>query len=453
MRSVNSHPTRCGDRGQAIILFVGIFSVILVMAAVVVDFGLWFAERRSAQRGADLAAAAAAQDLPLSPDLAFDSACHWAIKNGFNFADSDVEVKVDVFARGAPATPVSCSGGAPTLACGSNCDTVRVEVSKDAPRLFTALPFFELPDDIKVGAEAVAGLTSGGTGGVGGIGADQTVLLVDAEAWMGNGCFRSLPPDACFMGRAQAEMGALVDTLAGSAGAQVGYAAYTRCYTPDFDLPTTSFCVPRSLLVVDPTSDVDDLQAAIDSTQPISQGYANICLPLLEAQRMFQDTLGTNRHTVILLSDGDSRYNHSTVWDNAPYPPEPCRPHPFNGNFASAYGKCEELAVQNERALDLATLEQANLLKNPAGLDVEIFVIGLAVCGPDDGKTQDSPGYCGAIVAESDISDNSTPDRVSDQRLLKCIASSSEHYFNVEVGGPWPFEDIASEIVSRSLLQ
>ena len=35
-----------GERGQVLLLFVGTFTVILVIAAVVVEFGLWMAERR-----------------------------------------------------------------------------------------------------------------------------------------------------------------------------------------------------------------------------------------------------------------------------------------------------------------------------------------------------------------------------------------------------------------------
>ena len=68
------------ERGQAIILFVGLFSVVLVMAAIMVDFGVWFAERRSAQRVADLAAAAG-MDLPADDTLAEATALEWAARN------------------------------------------------------------------------------------------------------------------------------------------------------------------------------------------------------------------------------------------------------------------------------------------------------------------------------------------------------------------------------------
>ncbi|MCI0849655.1 MAG: VWA domain-containing protein, partial [Chloroflexi bacterium] len=373
---------------------------------------------------------------------AFISACDWAVKNGFNFADSDVEVKVDVFARGVPATPVSCLGAVPVPACGSQCNTVRVTVSKGAPRLFTALPFFELPDDINVGAEAVAGLTPGGTGGVGGVGADQTVLLIDAQGWMGNGCNRN--PNTCAIGRVRSEASNFVDTIAGTAGAQVGYAPYTQCYHPD--LPDTYPCVSRAI-VVDPTSAVDDLHAAIDGTEPISRGAANLCIPLLEAQRMFERVPSGGRRTVIFLSNGDNRYNHTTFWnDNLGYPPGSCRPFPFDETFNDAFGPCDPTPVPEERLLDQLTLRMADELKSDR---IEIYVIALwsdfAPCGLDviDSGAPD----CTAVG-------DGAPDNIANERLLRCIASSPDHYFSVEIGdSDWFFDDIASEIVSRSLLQ
>ena len=425
------------ERGQAIILFVGIFSVILVMAAIVVDFGLWFAERRSAQRGADLAAAAGALDLPADNGSdealsAFTNACAWAEANGY-----ETGVEVVVFSRGDDPDLTPC--GAPVTSCSAVCDTVRVTVSNSAPRLFTALPFFEI-DPFDVGAVAAAGLTSGGTGGVGGVGADQTVLLVDAQARMGNGCNRN--PETCAMGRLRTEANNFVETIAGAAGAQVGYAPYTQCYSPP--LAATYPCVSRTI-VVEPTSAVGQLHAAINGTDPIRSGAANLCLPLLEAQRMFEQAPSNGRRTIILLSNGDNRYNHTTFWnDNLSYPPGKCRPFPFDETFNNAFGPCDPVPVPEERLLDQLTQQMANELKSDR---IEIYVVGLNVCGSDDGLTQDSPAYCGGI------GDNAQ-DSVSDQRLLKCIASSPDHYFSVQVGDPdWFFQDIASEIVSRSLLQ
>src|SRR3972149_2854324 len=59
------------ERGQAIILFVGIFTVIMVISAIVVDFGLWFSERRGAQKDAD----AAEIDIVSTSDCSAGNSC------------------------------------------------------------------------------------------------------------------------------------------------------------------------------------------------------------------------------------------------------------------------------------------------------------------------------------------------------------------------------------------
>lgn len=440
------------ERGQAIILFVGIFSVILVMAAIVVDFGLWFAERRSAQRGADLAAAAGAQDLPLSPDLAFTSACAWAVQNGFDAEDVDIEVKVEVFARGAATAPVSCSGAAPALACGSDCNTVRVTVSKGAPRLFTGL--FGL-GDFEIGAVAAAGLTFGGSGGVGGTGADQTVLLVDAQSRMRNACNEDQSNlDTCAIANERAAAAALVDSLLGLAGnGQIGYAPYHNCYGPETAIGTPVGCVVDEgtedvVAVVGLTSDSSALRAAIDATVAYTQKPANVCLPLDRANGMFLAEPSSGHKVIVLFSDGSNRYQHKS--SHTFHPPVACHttavdplpPRPACTGSRSA-----------ESELDYRTLQMATHLKDDLG--VEIYVIGLNPCSwaaatdlPANNSWQ--PADCGLVVPG-----HTTEDNVADQRLLMCIATSLEHYQRVNNVAELPnvIEEIAAEIVSRSLLQ
>jgi len=93
---------RRGERGQAIILFVGVVTVIFVMAAITIDFGIWFSERRGAQKDADAASLAGAQELlaqnfvdpaantalkPAITTAAEDAAYEWALRNGVVAAD------------------------------------------------------------------------------------------------------------------------------------------------------------------------------------------------------------------------------------------------------------------------------------------------------------------------------------------------------------------------------
>lgn len=53
------------QRGQAIILFAGLFAVIVLAGAIVIDFGLWFSERRGAQKDSDLSSLAGAWEYAL----------------------------------------------------------------------------------------------------------------------------------------------------------------------------------------------------------------------------------------------------------------------------------------------------------------------------------------------------------------------------------------------------
>ena len=75
-------------------------------------------------------------------------------------------------------------------------------------------------------------------------------------------------------------------------------------------------------------------------------------------------------------------------------------------------------------------------------MPVDIYVIGFKVCGSDDGKTRDTPGYCSAIG-------NADADSMADQRLLKCVASAPGNYFRVSNAADLPnvFRQVAAAIL------
>src|SRR5437870_2189591 len=49
-----------GERGQVLVLFVGLFTVLIALAAFSIDQGLWLGHRRIAQKDADAAVRAGA---------------------------------------------------------------------------------------------------------------------------------------------------------------------------------------------------------------------------------------------------------------------------------------------------------------------------------------------------------------------------------------------------------
>lgn len=82
-----------GERGQALIFFIGIITLIMGMAALAVDVGLWYTDRAVARKDADAAASAAVNEY--DPDTGSTAgatleAQDWAGRNGV--APGDVTV-------------------------------------------------------------------------------------------------------------------------------------------------------------------------------------------------------------------------------------------------------------------------------------------------------------------------------------------------------------------------
>ncbi|HXF50536.1 MAG TPA: Tad domain-containing protein [Dehalococcoidia bacterium] len=146
------------DAGQAILLFVGGFTLIAVAGAIVVDFGLWFSERRGAQKDADMAALAGALQLvsdvdyndPLNPAVvpaAEAAALAWAAANGVDPEDVlNLTVSSDCF---------SADDGV--------YDSVSLDVDRDSRSLFASI-FGLLAPDIGAHARACMGSPYEGTG-------------------------------------------------------------------------------------------------------------------------------------------------------------------------------------------------------------------------------------------------------------------------------------------------
>lgn len=100
------------EQGQSAVLAVVFLTVLLGMAAMVIDFGSWYRADRAAQAAADAAALAGAQALPENPDEAKALAAEYALKNGGGLTTSDVVTTV------VPG------------------DTLRVEVERPTPGFF-----------------------------------------------------------------------------------------------------------------------------------------------------------------------------------------------------------------------------------------------------------------------------------------------------------------------------
>lgn len=78
------------ERGQATVLTVVFLGVLLGMAALAIDVGTWYKQKRDMQAVADAAALAGAQALPEDPSGATSLAIQYASTNGLTLSPSDI---------------------------------------------------------------------------------------------------------------------------------------------------------------------------------------------------------------------------------------------------------------------------------------------------------------------------------------------------------------------------
>jgi len=103
------------ESGQALILAAAAMVVVIGMAAMAIDVGMFLQEKRDLQNAADAAALAGAQDLPTSPANAVANATTWAGENGIGAGELEgVTVSTTYVAS----------------------DTITVQVKRDVPWLF-----------------------------------------------------------------------------------------------------------------------------------------------------------------------------------------------------------------------------------------------------------------------------------------------------------------------------
>jgi len=136
------------ERGQVLILFVALFTVLLLFAAFSIDQGLWLNHRRIAQKDADAAARAGAaaylksiSDGEISPSIAtYATAQAGALKvSAANGAGTTVGT-APVFAPGCDASTVTtCARASCPLTVGTpiaGAPSVEIAVPRPAPGLF-----------------------------------------------------------------------------------------------------------------------------------------------------------------------------------------------------------------------------------------------------------------------------------------------------------------------------
>jgi hypothetical protein len=502
-----------GERGQVLIIFMAMISIIFMVAAVSIDHGLWLAERRSVVRASDLAALAGARDLPASPststfDFASDcdvlplagDACragfHWAQLNGYAPGQNDALVTIHFFCGNhLPWTVIDSINNQQAGDTDSICKNENCPASGVGP-CDAQFPFSPCPTtphavgtageggcdviNVDIGTPGVSLLsnyfggvnfdvTSGSYGGVTfKLIPTDSVIAIDASGSMGGSlgnCNSTETNVGCKIREARIAANNFVDVLVnGSPITKVGYTPYRDCYDPP--LIGGSNCIgsmtPLTFVNCDTppaSSQISCLNTAsatahgkINATKP--GGSTNICYGLFES-KVILDGPGNQalqsspffdektKRFAVILTDGDNSYNSSHFNAGQNSPPTECRPS--NPSQDLAGGNCSSSQGTNERDLDVKTKQFTDAMK---AANIEIYVVGLNVCGTNSPSQFATASYCSGIG-------NTNGDATADRRLLKCIASSTDgtndHYFetnNATALGDI-FQHVAYEIASR----
>ena len=155
--------SRTQQQAQMLVIFAGALILILAVAALVVDLGFVFMQRRQEQNAADPGALAAARYIPAKDTgQMWTAACFYAVQNGFTPRRSDTNAKCD------PALPDDGSIVAmkypPSVAAveyAGNLGYVEVTMSRPHQSFFAGV--IGMPT-IAVSATAVAAFDTGASG-------------------------------------------------------------------------------------------------------------------------------------------------------------------------------------------------------------------------------------------------------------------------------------------------
>lgn len=430
------------ESAQLLPMFVMLLLILVGMIGLATDLGRIYVARAELGRSVDAAALAGAKQLP-DITLADAKARAYITENEPN-ATISVQVYPDVPSQ-----------------------QVEVRATKTVSTIFMRL-FGK--NSVNVNNNATAGF---------GIVPVDAVLALDATGSMGaSPCNGSQNNSGCPIYEAKNAATAFTNTLLPGSNTVVGSLAFRGCFKPQ---GTNTNCIPTTMVGA-LNSSAATVNANIGTISAIGGTGTNVCGGLDKASSVL---FGAGSHSasntirvVVLLSDGDATYNNASYVSGSPGSPAPaCRPianstcptgTPANCNPAtsdaylsttcsapgsgSASGSSPgSNSEPHERQIDQLTKARADAMK-AAG--VEIYTVGFGVCGTEDNVVPASsagvptPGYCGNIG-------NNQPDTVADQRVLKCVASSSngtnDHYFRAATATDLPgiFSAIAQQIAFR----
>ncbi len=400
------HQRLSGQRGQALPLFIIVMVMLVGVVGLAVDVGRFYIARAELSRALDSAALAGVIELPSTANAQTQASTY------FDAHISD----------GSITFPSSASG------------QFRVRGTRNVDFVFMGL--------LGIGSKSVSASAAAGVGST----PSDTVMVIDSTSSMGDPpCNASQNNSGCPIWEAKQAALAFKNLLFGSGSStttKVGYTPFRGCH----NTPRTHAACVTNAMRVDLTTNSAAVTTAVNNTTALGGSGTNTCMGLFKAQEMFNgpnaQTAANTIKSLVILADGDNRYDLVAYSAAQGSPPVPCRPTGYSTG-SDAGGGCTP-ATSRERSLDTLTHTLATTLKNQG---VEIYVVAFGVCGPLDASTATS-GYCNGVG-------NADHDNVADRRLLKCVASSSpmtnDHYYQVSTASDLPqvFTRIAQAIAFR----
>ncbi len=222
-------------------------------------------------------------------------------------------------------------------------------------------------------------------------------------------------------------------------------------YAPKSINSGTSYCVNSDSQVTALSYNLTTVESGVSAITAQGGSGTNVCgglirgLEVLNGPGNHQDD-EKNQQVVILLSDGDNTYNSYSYQSSPLSPHASCIPNTSPSNSDSYTDSNCRAAQTREREIDVKTWELAKEIEADG---IEIFVVGFGVCGHDTSNTIYTDAQCDAQIGNSDHDDT------ADERLDKCIATSSktknDHYFWASDASELPsiFGQIAAQLSHR----
>ncbi len=408
------------DSAQVLPIFAMLTMVLLGLMGLAADIGRVYVARAQLGRSVDAAALAGAKQLP-------------------NLIAADAKARAYIAANDPDAT-------------------IQISVYPDVAAQQVAVSATKKVDTIFLRALGVGSVNikNDATAGFGVVPVDA-VMAIDATGSMGaNPPCVTQTTSGCPIYEAKNAAAAFTNTLLPGNNTVVGNISFRGCIDPPDPAGACVLTSGYGAL----TNSASTLITKINGMTAPGGSGTNVCLGLDQAASVLfgpgSHSASNTIRTIVILSDGDNTYNNVS-YVNGQAPPLACRPANSSssdiylstgcssvGGGATTSSSAGSTSDTHEKALDILTKSRADAIK---ALGVEIYVVGLGVCGTDDGLLP-TAGYCANIG-------NTSPDTVADQRLLKCVASSSggtnDHFFPATTATQLPaiFQQIAQNIAFR----